>query len=340
MATPSRPAPGSGHPRRLVAIGASAGGVRALRTLVSRLPAGFDSTLLVVLHTGAHRSLLPGLLSSQGALPASFAADEQPIAAGRIYVAPPDMHLHVEGDRLRVSHGPKENFARPAVDPLFRSVAIARGPAAVGVVLTGHLDDGTAGLQAIKRHGGIAIVQDPVQAEAPGMPRSAMRHVDVDHCLPIEAIADTLVAIAATPPAAAPRPDRVADTEHSVWLARGDPMKQLDSLGEPSRLVCPECGGSLWHLAGSRPSRYRCHTGHAYSLGSLHHAQAHEADRAIWTAIRALQEKQRILEEMADGSEPDAERGADELHAEARQLREHVAMLRMLAERTPADPID
>ncbi len=172
----------------IVVIGASAGGVEAIGSLAAALPADFAAAVMVVLHIGAHKSVLPWLLNQRGPLPACHPRDGDPIRPGHIYVAPSDHHLLVEPGRVRLTRGPRENWARPAVDPLFRSAARAYGLGVVGVILTGGLNDGTAGLFEIKRHGGLAVVQDPDEAASPGMPRSALKHVVVDHRLPLAAI--------------------------------------------------------------------------------------------------------------------------------------------------------
>jgi len=180
-------------PHRVILIGASAGGVAALLEVASGLPAGLDAAVGVVLHIGTQPSILPELLTARGQLAALHPADGQSLAAGTIYVAPPDQHMLFEAETVRLSRGPRENHARPAIDPLFRSAALAWGKQAIGVVLTGQLDDGTAGLAAIKEGGGTAIVQDPATAVEPSMPASALDNVAVDHCLPLEKIAAKLV---------------------------------------------------------------------------------------------------------------------------------------------------
>lgn len=182
--------------RDLVVIGASAGGVRALRQLVSGFDAGFPAAICVVLHVGKHESNLPDLLSLAGPLPARHAADGEALQPSSILVAPPDHHLLIEGGHVRLTRGPKEHHTRPAVDPLFRSAALSHGNRAVGVLLTGRLDDGSAGLRAIKECGGIAVVQDPAGAEWPSMPLSAMQAVDVDHCVPLAELPARLRALA------------------------------------------------------------------------------------------------------------------------------------------------
>lgn len=177
----------------VVVIGASAGGVHALLQIAERLPRFFPAPVCIVQHIGSNPSLLPELLRFRGPNPAMHAEDGQRLTAGTLHVAPPDRHMLLEGDRLRLTHGPKENHARPAIDPLFRSAALSHGPAVVGVVLTGQMDDGTAGLKAVKDCGGTVVVQDPASAEAPEMPRSALRNVAVDHCVALDEIPSLLV---------------------------------------------------------------------------------------------------------------------------------------------------
>src|SRR5256885_4553560 len=174
----------------IVVVGTSAGGVEALATLVSTLPPRLPAAIFVVLHISAHSpSFVPDILDRSGLLETVQASDGMEIKHGRIYVAPPDHHMLVGHGNVRVVRGPKENRHRPAVDPLFRSAALAYGPRVVGVILTGALDDGTAGLRAVKRCGGLAVVQDPRDALFPSMPQSALQHVRVDHCLSVGEIA-------------------------------------------------------------------------------------------------------------------------------------------------------
>ena len=280
----------------IVVVGASAGGVNALMTLVAGLPANFPWAVLVVLHIGVHRSVLPDLLASRGPLPSSHASNEERILAGRIYVAPPDRHLVVEDGHMQVTKGPKEHFTRPAIDPLFLSAALAYGPRVVGVILTGTMEDGTAGLQAIKECGGMAVVQDPNDAQESEMPRSALKHVAVDHCGPIGGIAGALVGLTRSqrPTAIAAPPERLVH-EHALTLAEGDPLEHLAAIARPSTFVCPDCSGSLWQYKEGSPVRFRCHTGHAYTLKTLQSTLAETVDMALWSAVRALQEQALLL---------------------------------------------
>jgi two-component system chemotaxis response regulator CheB len=322
---------------RLIVAGASVGGVAALSTLAASLPANFPAPVLMVLHTGSHPSILPELLAARGALPVSHPADGEAIAGGHIYVAPPDHHMLVEEGRVRLNRGPKEHHTRPAIDPLFLSAALSHGPAVVGVVLTGRLDDGTAGLQAIKSCGGMAVVQEPSDALEPGMPSSAMKYVEVDHCLPLAQIGGLLSSLASAPvlsrdpPVDGTHPERLAH-ELRLMTAEGDFMEQLQAIAQPSALVCPDCKGGLWQLDGAAPVRYRCHTGHAFTLKTLQQALTETMDEALWGAVRALQEQTVLLGMMAlvhrrEGAEGEAlkvEAIRNGLDTQARRLRELV----------------
>ena len=318
----------------IVVMGASAGGVSALMMLVSKLPPAFPWAILVVQHIGNHPSVLPKLLSSRGPLPAAHAQHEEPIMAGKIYVAPPDRHLLVEGGHIRLSKGPKEHFTRPAIDPLFLSAALAYGSRAVGVIVTGTLEDGTAGLQAIKQCGGVAVVQDPDDAQESEMPRSALKYVCVDHCVPISRMAGVLVSLTGRNPVNATirTPEHLVH-EQALALAQGNPMDHLTAIAQPSTFVCPDCSGSLWQLKESKPVRFRCHTGHAYTLKTLGHALAETANTALWTAVRALQEQSLLLQaqiaaQRSAGEHAEAEHLESVMHSVVRQARS----LRELAE--------
>lgn len=281
--------------RDVIAVGASAGGFHVLMGLASRLPAELPAAVLIALHIDSHPSDLPKLLNSRGPIPAVFPSSGQPLRHGMIYVAPPDHHMLLHGDSIQLSRGPKEHHARPAIDPLFRSVAIACGSRAIGVVLSGRLDDGTVGAQAIKRCGGIVVVQDPEDAEQSSMPASVLENVEADHCVPGAQLAETLMGLVGTP--------IVAPASVPAWIVReqrvsegdADPMEELNRLGKPSEFACPDCDGVLWEIENGKPRRFRCHTGHAFSLRSLEHTQAANTNRALWSAIRALQERETLL---------------------------------------------
>ena len=285
----------------IIVIGASAGGVEAISHLVAELPRDLRAAVLVVLHLARGRSVLPDILSRVGRLPAAHPNNGERLHYGRIYVASPDHHLILEGDRIRNTHGPTENGVRPAVDPLFRSAARAYGPRVIGVILTGSLDDGTAGLAAIKEAGGIAVVQDPDEAFAPSMPRSAQQHVDVDHILPLREIPPLLVSLTRegvedAVPAHGPhlRPIETDSGEQPIAFTPEDRPGQL------AVYTCPECHGNLWESEEGGILRFRCRVGHVYTADSMLAAHTDTVDRALWFALKALEERVALTRKLAD----------------------------------------
>jgi two-component system chemotaxis response regulator CheB len=320
--------------RDIVAIGTSSGGVDALKRLVAALPADYRGAIFIVMHISpeAH-SELPGILTRAGPLPAVAATDQMPIQHGRIHVAPPDFHLLLERGLLRVVQGPRENRHRPAIDPLFRSAAWAYGPRAVGVVLTGNLDDGTAGLWAIKSCGGTTIVQEPNEADHPAMPMNALMHNRVDHRLPLEGIAALLTRLAREAPDPFEPRDPPPSLEHEVETAK---LKRsahgMGELGRLSPFTCPACRGALWELEEGEHLRYRCHTGHAYSQASLLVDQGAAVEESLYTAVRAMQEKAGALRRLAErwpdripGVKAEYQQRAEELDQSADVLRAMLA---------------
>jgi len=288
--------------RDIIAVGASAGGIEALQQLVRRLPADLDAAVFVTVHFPENgTSVLPRILTRAGSLAAIHAVDGEPIVPGRIYVAPPGFHLILERDRTRLVRGPRENGNRPAIDPMFRSAAIAFGPRVIGVILTGLLDDGTSGLAAIKRYGGAAVVQDPDDAVFPTMPQSAIAYVKVDHIVPIGSMAKTLTQLVAQPlPAAAESPtlDDVMEKHYSTadLEAIENPHQHPGTL---SSFGCPDCGGVLWQITDGEFVRFRCRVGHAWTSEGLLQQQADALDDALWTALRALEESASLSRQIA-----------------------------------------
>ena len=299
----------------IIVIGASAGGVEALVGLVRDLPPDLPAAIFVVLHVPPYgTSVLPAILSRKGPLPARHPADGEAIQPGHIYVAPPDYHLLIEDDRIRLSRGPTENGHRPAIDTLFRTAARSAGPRVIGVVLSGALDDGTAGLQAIKMRGGIAVVQDPDDALFSSMPRSALDNVAVDHVLPLPAIAPALATLTRQP---APEMENTAVSEEMEIesdIAEMDMAAiESDRAGAPSGYACPECHGVLWEMQEGELVRFRCRVGHAYSPDSLLATQTKGLEDALWVALRALEESAALARRL---NERARQRGHD--HAASR----------------------
>lgn len=284
----------------IVVIAASRGALPVLRTLVENLDRSFVTTILLVMHIGRHPSILPELLGRWGHVPTSHAIHGEKIEAGRIYVAPPDRHMVVSGDALHLLNTAAENFCRPAADPLFRSVAARYKDRVIGVVLSGDLDDGSAGLAAIGARGGYRIVQDPEDCEASSMPRSAIAAAGADAIVTKDQLPQALRTALAT---LLRRGEIVmserADLDRETQIAEhglADPY-ELDAIADRSALTCPNCDGVLWRLRDERPLRYRCHTGHAYSALSLDEAKAHASTGAIWGAIRTVRERMIFAQE-------------------------------------------
>lgn len=281
----------------IVAIGGSAGALEVLIGLAEALPADLGASLVVALHIGAaNGSRTPDILSSRGRLPANFARDDEPIAAGRIYVAPPDRHLLVAGDRLRLGAGPWENGSRPAIDPLFRSVALCCGSRAVGVLLSGTLSDGGSGLKAIERCGGIAVVQDPEDAAYGEMPRNALRLLGAARVAPARRLGPLLVELVDTPAGAPRQPPEDLRVEVEI-AADGRTAVQTGKHSGTKRSLhaCPECHGTMWEIDEGRLTRYRCHTGHAYTADALQAAIGSDLRRALGSALRALDERVMLI---------------------------------------------
>lgn len=288
----------------IIVVGASAGGVEALKTLVAGLPKDLPAALFIVVHIRAEsKSFLPEILSRYGALPATHAKDREVIEHGRIYLAPPNYHLLVKRGYMRLVQGPKENSTRPAVDPLFRTAAKAYGRRAVGVVLSGTLDDGTAGLIDLKKLGGIAVVQDPDDALFSGMPSSAIEHANVDHILPISSIASALVRLAYEPVeeegAEAVSSESEINRDTDIVEVDGTALREDGHPGPASNFTCPDCGGTLFQVREKGFLQFRCRVGHAFSGQSLVAGQAESQEVALWAAIRSLEERAELMHKMA-----------------------------------------
>jgi two-component system, chemotaxis family, protein-glutamate methylesterase/glutaminase len=337
--------------RDLVVIGASAGGVESLRELVAGLPSEFPAALLIVLHVpSTGTSVLPQILSRRAPLPAKFACDEETLERGQIYVAPADHHMLIHDGRIRLTQGPRENGHRPAIDPLFRSAARAAGARCIGVVMSGLLDDGATGLRFIHDHGGVAVVQDPEDAQFPSMPRAALALTDTRYVVPAAAMGETLCTFVdeALAPEALERPafsgalplDEDIDDLDRVELS--DPSETRALLaGPPSALTCPECGGSLWEQDNGRAVRFACHVGHAYTLATLLEEQGRQLEGALWSAVRSLEERadvhRRLARRTAGPRSATYVDRAKDAEAHARSLRDVLAVAGRLAAPVPED---
>jgi two-component system chemotaxis response regulator CheB len=291
----------------VIVVAASAGGFQPLRALISGLPANLPAAVLVVLHIPASGgSSLPGILDRAGPLSAAAAVDGEPIQPGRVYVAPPNRHLLVIKDTVRISRGPRQNGVRPAADPLFRSAALYAGPQVTAVVLSGALDDGALGCATVERLGGRVVVQDPDEAEYGSMPRSAIAVTEQAAVVATRALSDEVTRLVTGDggmAAKAPWPDRELVAEIAGLL---DGAPETDTrLRTYSDLTCPDCGGPLYFKNAAeldRAETYDCLVGHRWSPDSLFEEQGTAVERALWLSIRSLEERGRLTGKLADAA--------------------------------------
>lgn len=316
--------------RDIVVIGGSAGGLEALQYVLGGLPPHFPAAVFVTLHIGPV-SYLPQILGRACALPVLPARSGDPIDRGKVYVAVPDVHVLLHAEHVLLRRGPRENLTRPAIDPLFRSAAASLRGRVIGVLLSGSLSDGTAGLRAIKRCGGLAVVQEPDDAIVPLMPESALRHVDVDYVRPAVDIAGLLDRLVREP--AGPDVDVPTDIRLEAAIAAQElaDMKVDDMIGTPSRLTCPECGGALWEIEDGSLLRYRCHVGHAFGADAVLSAQGEEIEKTLEKLQRAHQERAALARKMAERQRIGRRHNlAEQLEARARGYEEDAALVQEL----------
>jgi two-component system chemotaxis response regulator CheB len=290
-----------GH--NIIVIGTSAGGLEALDQLVAQLPTDLAASIFIVQHMSASDSGEPLLrrLSRHQAFRPKLADDGDRFKRGRIYIAPPDSHLLLKKDKMRVTKGARENRQRPGIDPLFRSAAVAHGGRVIGIVLTGMLDDGTAGLMAIKRCGGVTIVQDPRDAAYSGMPVSALNNVDVDFCVSVSEMGPLLSTLVAKPHGRNKAVPSDIRTEATIAERVVSDVSQVNGLGDQVPYNCPGCGGVLWEIDTPGEKRYRCHTGHSYTDRALLASQSEKIEEMLWISLRMFEERKNLLMSTAKG---------------------------------------
>jgi len=323
--------------RDIVVVGASAGGVQALTKLVADLPPDLPAAVFIVLHVPANApSHLPSILSRDAGLPVAHATDGEAVRQGRVYVAPPDQHLLIENDCVRLVHGPKENLHRPSIDALFRSAARWAGPRVIGVVLTGARDDGAVGMKAVKIRGGITIVQDPHEAPFPSMPRSVMQEIRVDYSLPLREIAPLLTELSRQTTEEEERYLVPNQIEIEARIAQQDIesaelLASVERIGNISKLTCPDCHGALWEIEDHDLLRYRCHVGHAYSAEALDEGQSDRLEMALWSAVRALEEQMMLAKRVVERArKANQMRAVQKFEKRAREAEQHSSMIRQL----------
>ena len=318
--------------QKVVVIGSSAGGIEALSKLIPQLSSDFPAPIMLVQHLPVDSpSLLPRILSRMDGLEARFPQDHAQLLPGTIYVAPRDQHMLVQNGHVRLTFGPEENRARPAIDPLFRSAAMTFSSNVFGVILSGMMNDGSSGLLAISRCGGTTMVQDPAEAPYPMMPQSAIDVTDVDHVLPVEEMGKVLRAWAAEPlrkPQQVPQ-DIISEVKIAQSVSSNMPLEE--NLGDLAPVICPGCGGPLWELGVDNVNRYRCHVGHAFTAESLLEGQSYKLEQSLWAALRLMEERARMLDKMAlDADERGREALASNYRTRGSEAGEHAGRIRQL----------
>lgn len=329
---------GAVNKRDLIVIGTSAGGVEALQTLVRGLPGDLPAAVLIVMHTSPQGPyLLPQILGHAGALSVASTVDGAGIEPAKVYVAPPDHHLLVKGDRIQLVRGPKENRSRPAVDPLFRTAAAAYGARVIGVILTGMLDDGTAGLSAVKQRGGLAVVQDPADALYSSMPKSALRYVGSDYTVPIVELGPLLARLVNEPAGTEPPPvSRLIEIESNFVGMEPMNMRDMDSIGTHAGVSCPECHGPIWKINDGSLQRYRCHVGHAYTAQAMVEGQVEAQEIHLWQALRLMKERASLIWEMRSHAEnANQDEDVANFDRQVRKLQQNIALVQAMIEEEP-----
>ena len=325
----------SGHD--VVVIGGSSGSIEPLRQILGALPADLPASVFVVLHLGPTQRAPNLLIDGHTPLDVVLAEGGARLAPGTLYLAPSDHHLALDDGTICVFRGPRENGSRPAIDTLFRSAAVQYRGRVVAVLLSGWLHDGTVGLSAVKRCGGTVIVQAPAEAMADEMPRRALQATSVDHCVPAAEIGPLLLDIVRRPAAVAPDVPEDLRIEAQLALSSDDASRQIESIGEPAQLVCPECSGPLWRLTQAGAPRFRCLVGHAFSPEAMLTQQSLAVEQALWVALRALKERGTLLSRMAEDART---RGlaaiADGYDERIRELDQHASSIHRLLAAPPA----
>ncbi|MFB6450365.1 chemotaxis protein CheB [Bradyrhizobium tunisiense] len=316
--------------RDIIVIGGSAGATQPLKQILSRLPADLPAAVFVVLHIPAQGiGNLSTVAGSAGPLPVRQAENGMKIEPGRVYLGAPDHHLLLAEDHIFLGRGPRENMVRPAIDAPFRSAALYHGPRVIGVLLSGLLSDGAAGLNAIKRCGGMTVVQDPADAVSDEMPRRAMEATTVDLCVPGAGMGDVLSELVREQAGAAlPIPPEI---RLEVEIAAGDRIgsNKLVSMAEPVALTCPACGGVMSEVKELRPLRFRCQVGHAYTADAPAKEQEGRVDEALRVALRIIEERAELVQRMAsDGRRSGRPAVAEMYEARASEYREYADMIR------------
>ncbi len=327
--------------RYIVVIGTSAGGLQALDELIGQLPSDLPASLCIVQHMAAENNgaALLQRLGKHKSFDCKLATNGELFKPGKVYIAPPDYHLLIKHNTLLVTKGARENRYRPAIDPLFRSAAVSHGPRVIGVILSGMLDDGTAGLAAIKKCGGITVVQNPKDAAYADMPEAALRSVKVDYCVPVAEMGRLLELLTHRKPGKALRVPQDVRTEAEIAERVLSDVAQVNTLGSQVPYNCPNCSGVLWQIGNRTKQRYRCHTGHSFTASALLASQSEKIEETLWVSLRMLEERKNLLDTMMQTEK--ASRTKASYQERARDTNVHIERIRaMLVTREPRQSKD
>lgn len=319
----------------LIVIGASAGGLEPLKNIISSLPKNFPAALLIVKHiSSSAENVLPNILSRVSKLPVIQPGNNHTIEPGHIYIAPPKFHMIIENGKIQLKKGPRINHSIPAIDPLFYSAALHNKSRTIGILLSGLLDDGSAGLLALKKYNGIAIVQDLKEAEYQDMPSNGCRATPVDYCLPAVEIEAVLKKIVNSPINinSSNIPDvPLLKTELNMNFTETDSNENdMHDIGAPSVFSCPECNGVLWQVHDESLERYRCRVGHAFGLDSLVNNKEKNTDAALWAALRALEEKKNLANNLISRAKKENSKNLKHFQKKAHEVEEHIQTIRKI----------
>jgi two-component system chemotaxis response regulator CheB len=287
--------------KKIIVIGASAGGFNALAQLLIGLPADNNIAVFIVLHLSKNSSgeIIINHLKQKTSLVCRVPSDRDPIKGGCLYLAPPDHHMMIKDGIIRIHNGPQENRWRPSIDVLFRSAAASYDSHVIGIILSGLMDDGTSGMLAIKRSGGVCIVQEPSEALYPDMPNSVLNQVEVDYQVSIADMGYIIKDNLTKPPSHIKQIPRDVKIEAEITERMISGIDQLEQIGKQSEFMCPDCGGGLWKIAHDGTQRYRCYTGHVYTENILNEKLSEDIEESLWISIRIMEEKRNLLNIMA-----------------------------------------
>jgi two-component system chemotaxis response regulator CheB len=326
--------------KKIIVIGASAGGIPAIKTLLTDLPPDLKAAVFVVLHVSSRSSgwNLAKIFQKHTTLVCKPGTDGELIEPGYLYIAPPNHHMMLKNGKVSTNQGTRENKYRPSIDVLFRSAAVAYGVQVVGIVLTGLLEDGTSGMSAIKRCGGTCIVQEPDDAEYSDMPQSVLNKIRVDHQVPLTEMGALLKTILHKPLAKRVPVPRELQVEADITEKMMTTINDLKEIGIKSDFVCPDCGGSLYAIKNDPAPRYRCHTGHVYTQNTLYDVQGLHLEESVWISIRMLEERYNLLLLMATNAK---ESGMDEIAgsniSRAAEMEKHIERLKVVLAKLTED---